>query len=364
MLLIIYAIQFTAALIAIAGVVTPLGLYDTLEPSGSARPSFIYVNDCSSFGIATPPRSNLSFSRTCSTGHDLLHAPASCPYSGNNVIVYLNGTTYGWDILGGYSTAVASIVREIYSSGTQGIHTTISNYFDIQWRMYSLTIDEYKDNGTASLIGFYQFIDSIVLSNTTMPVEGLIVDAEVGGIGFRNHTLPKGLDNGATWSEDLLFIGPETSCVDTNLTFDFTVNSNANQSGQLSELWLTDRGGFVSLNHTYPYYDHVNAQANPDLQQRAYKAAWLNNVWTMVYLNVTNPNDSIYGKRSFSYLNSAYGKRFELPHTCTTSFNGLSIGYDFGRYLFDQPIDDMDGVGTSYSNPFHITSDNFTDISN
>lgn len=361
MLLVTSTITFTAALVAIAGVVTPLGLYDTLEPSGSATPSFAYVNDPSSFGVATPLRSNLSFSRTCSVGHVFLQGPAPCPYSGNIVIFSWNGTSYGWDLPGGYSTAVAPIVREIYSSGTQGVRTTISNYFDIQWRQYSTTVDKDIDNGTAFLTGSFKFIETMVLGNSLTPVEGLIVDMEAGGIGFRNHTLPKGFAHGATWVEDLLFIEPETSCVNTNLTFDFTINSNASEdfNGQLSELWLTDIGGFASLNQTYPYYDRDDTQANPDLQARAYKAAWLNNALTMVYLNVTNPNDSLYGNTSFSYLNSSYGKRFELPRGDTQNFNTMSIDSDFGSYL-EQAIG---SVGGTYPNPFNITSVNFTDIS-
>lgn len=364
MLLIAFTIQLTAALIAIAGVVTPLGLYDALEPSAKKTPSFAYASDPSSFGVITPPRSNLSFSRTCSSGHGSLQGPAPCPYSGNTVVFSWNGTTYEWDFPGGYSTEVAPIVQEIYSSGTRGIRTTISNYFDIQWRLYSPTVDPNKDNGTAFLTGSYQFIENRVLSNVTMPVEGLIVDTKAGGIGFRNHTLPQGLKYGAIWVEELLFIEPETSCVNTNLTLDFTVNSNASQAlnGQLSALWLTDLGGFAGLNQTYPYYDHDNAQENPDLQARAYTAAWLNNAWTMAYLNVTNMNGSPYGNKSFSYLNSTYGKRFDLPYDDTLHLYGLSMDPQFGSYLFGAPVGTVGGVSVTYPNPFNVTSDNFTTI--
>lgn len=36
-----------------------------------------------------------------------------------------------------------------------------------------------------------------------MAVEGLIVDAEVGRIGFRNHTVPDGFVHGSRWDEDV-----------------------------------------------------------------------------------------------------------------------------------------------------------------
>lgn len=353
-------VTLTAALIVVAGVVTPLGLYDKLEPSGRTTPSFEYMNDSSPFGVATAPRSAFPFSRTCSVGHGLLQGPAPCPYSGSEVVFSWNGTDYEWDFPGGYSTEVAPIVREIYSSGTRGTPTTISNYFDIQWRQHTIAVDKYKNNGTAFLIGFYRFVNSKVLSDAIIPIEGLIIDMKVGGIGFRNHTLPTDLKHGAIWTEELLFIGPETSCVDTNLTMDYTVNFNTSKTldGQLSELWLTDRGGFVNLNQTYPFYDHDNAQANPDLQARAYQAAWLNNVWTMAYLNVTNPNNSPYGKKVFSYLNSAYGKQFELPRDIVPNYKGLLIDYQFGSYL----LGSFDSVGGIYDNPFNVTSHNFNSI--
>ncbi|KAI9862930.1 MAG: hypothetical protein M1813_004103 [Trichoglossum hirsutum] len=199
--------------------------------------------------------------------------------------------------------------------------------------------------------------------HAVIPAEGLTVDAKVGGIGFRNYTLPTGLSHGATWAEDLLFIGPETSCVNTNLTLDFKFNTNASQNldGRLSESWLTDRGGFVGLNQTYPFYDHANAHTYPGLQARAYKAACLNNAWTMAYLNVTNPAISSYRNRSVSYLNSVHGKQFELPRSFTLNNQGLSIDYHFGNYLFPQLIS---SVGGRYDNPFNVTFDQFADIGN
>src|SRR5437764_13557078 len=74
-------IPLMKALIAIAGVVTPLGLYDALGPANSVAAPFSYAKDASPFGTATPLRSNLSFSRKCSSGHGLLQGPAHCPYS-------------------------------------------------------------------------------------------------------------------------------------------------------------------------------------------------------------------------------------------------------------------------------------------
>jgi hypothetical protein len=113
----------------------------------------------------------------------------------------------------------------------------------------------------------------LILNNATQAVEGLVVDTQKGGIGFRNHTAPINLPHGATWSEDLLFVEPGTSCVNLNFTLDFQVSVNDNASSIVDVVYLTDRGGFVNLNHTYPFYDRSDSQRNPDLPGKAYKVA-------------------------------------------------------------------------------------------
>lgn len=357
------AVPIVAVLIAIAGVITPLSLYDALEASGSSVVSFAYTKDASPFGAATPSRSNLLFSRICDWGHGLIAGPAPCPYSEFPVIITWNGTTYDFNMPFGYSTSIPQTVRDIYSSGTKGVRTTVSNYFDIEWRQVMTNNDEYLNNGSAYLVGTYRQIESMILDDAIKPIEGLVVDTKSGGLGFRNHTLPVGLRHGATWTEDLLFIEPETECVDTNLTIDFTVankNETLNATDGTAAIFLTDRGGFANLNHTYPYYDRDHADTNPDLRVRAYKAAWMNNAWTMLYLNVTNPNNSTYGNKSFSYVNSQIGKTFEMPTGGSLSpQNALGVSTEWGNYLSGSVLASSGEPG-AYPNPFNITRDNFT----
>jgi hypothetical protein len=254
---------------------------------------------------------------------------------------------------------VPETLREIYSSGTNGFPTTISNYFDIEWRQYSTAKDKFYDNGTEFLIGAYRQMDSLILNDNIQPVEGLLVDTKSGGIGFRNHTIPLDVGQGAIWEEDILFIQPETVCVDTNLTIEFSVPSYGNfTANNIQDIFLVDRGGFAELNRTYPTYDHDNAQDNPDLLRRAYKAAWINNAMTMVYLNVTNPSDQEAGVKAFSYMNSTVGKKFPLPYSSLTLYQALGISSDFGSYLnFGSSFDST----ADYPNPFDIRSDNFSD---
>lgn len=353
--LLVKLISWMGALIAIAGFVTPLGLYDVLGPTSSVVAQFQYLKDTSPFGTATPSRSNLSFSRKCSSGDGLFQGPAPCPYSNTVVIIRNYGVDIDYHMPFGYNVSVPQIIRDIYSSGTKRLATTISNYFDIEWRQYKTSRRDYINNGSAFLIGTYRQMDSMIVDNDVQPIEGLIVDTKVGSLGFRNHTIPAGFQHGATWTEDLLFIEPETSCVNTNLTLDFTISVDEKDTAFISELFLTDRGGFVNLNHTYPEYDRDDPQKNPDLQGRAYKAAWLNNALSMVFLNVTNENNSTYGAKAFSYLNSSLGTTFPMPFNLgTDTFDALDITGNWGNYLF--------GENANYANPFNVTSDNFTVI--
>lgn len=358
MLLISTAVPLVAILITIAGVVTPLGLYDVFEPVGATPGKFVYVADTGTFGASTSPRTGQKFSQICSWGSGLLQGPAPCPYSGNTVIISSNGTDLNFTMPNTYTTAVAPIVQQIFSSGTSGQQTTISNYFDIEWRQLTRTNNSHVDNGTEFPVGMFSQIDSVLLNDVVKPIEGLIVNAKSGGVGFRNHTIPTGIPNGATWTEDILFVEPLTACVDTNLTLDFAITTNITSfTAGVIDLVLTDHGGFASLNRTYPEYNRDNPQADPDLVGRAYKGAWLNNAYTMMYLNVTNPNNSTTGQKAFSYLNSEPGKTFAMPTSDAGGFKSLSISSQYGYYLFGSGSQ----TDPNYTNPFNVTQFGYFD---
>ena len=362
-------IPLMGGLIAIAGVVTPLGLYEALLPSDSIQTPFQYLTDTSSFGSGTPPRSNYSFNRMCGDGNPLQGYIKPCPFSDtvSTVTTYPNGTisyNYPYDV----NISIPKVILDTYSSGTDN-QTTVSNYFDIQWRRYTITHDDLFNNGSAYLVGAFRYMESLVLNNALQPVEGLVVDTVNGGIGLRNHTIPPGFQYGVTWKEDLLFIEPETVCVDTNLTLDFTIiptNNNSFTSG-ISNVVLTDRGGFVNLNRTYPEPDLRNPQKNPDLFGRAYKAAWLNNVYTALWYNVTDEGNATAGTHAFSYLNSELNKTFPIPTDFDGSISGLSalmIDTNYGGYLsasFSGLTNASDPEATV--DPFGISSSNFSNIS-
>ncbi|KAF2868844.1 hypothetical protein BDV95DRAFT_500206 [Massariosphaeria phaeospora] len=347
-----------AVLCAIAGIVTPLGLYDALEPSSGRRNvSFAYIKDGSPFGVATQPRSNLPFSRTCSQGHGIgIQGPAPCPYSDNTVVLSWNGSTYTYDMPNGYNTTVPNIVREIYSSGTHNTKSTVSNYFDIEWRRYVLWSDNHKQNRSTIMVSAYRSISSHVTEDTQIAVEGLVLDYKNAGIGFRNHTLPVGLKHGAAWTEDLMFIEPHSSCVNTNLSIEFSINGTLSQgASRFTDIYLVDNGGFFELNTTYPFYDRANGQENPDIQARAYKAAYLNNAWSMGFFNVTSIGNETTGQRPFSYMNSAAGKKFALMGQ-GINYESMLLSRGFGNY-----ISEFESMG-EFTNPFNVSAKDFETI--
>ncbi|KZL87229.1 hypothetical protein CI238_10878 [Colletotrichum incanum] len=357
--LISWSVPIIAALIAITGVVTPLGLYEELDTLDTKIGSFAYIKDIGPFGAGTSERGIHDFSRACSWGHGFTAGPAPCPYSGNSVIVTGGNGNFNFSMPGGYSSKIAPIVREIFSSGTKG-RTTVSNFFDIEWRQITSRPDRIVDNGTEVAVGAYRQLESHIMDPSIKVVEGLIVDAKNGGIGLRNHTVPTNVEQGAKWFEDILFIEPIASCVNTNITLDFeiTMNNTISVMG-IDKLRLTDRGGFVNINQTYPAYDHDNAQSNPDLRARAYKAAFLNNAWTMMYFNVTTGNNASEGRRAWSYLNSKLGKEFPLGEQSLTNYRALGFSSKYGSYLDLTGSSLNKNKAANWSNPFKITSIDF-----
>jgi hypothetical protein len=306
----------------------------------------------------------------CGDGNLLQGYIKPCPFSDtiSTVTDFPNGTiSYNYPY--GVNLSIPQVIWDTYSSGTNN-QTTISNYFDIQYRRYTTYSDDMFNNGSAYLIGTFRSYESLVSNDAVQPVEGLVVDMINGGIGFRNHTFPPGFQYGATWQEDLLFIEPETVCVDTNLTIDYTFQMDKNNSNGWTDVVLTDRGGFVNLNHRYPEPNLTNPQVNADLWGRAYKAAWLNNAYTALWYNITDAKNDSSGTQSFSYMNSEINSTFIIPTdnstgSTLTGLDFLVIGGDtYGSYLSDSAT----GISnysdpSSATNPFRITSNNFSDIS-
>ncbi|EGE81766.1 hypothetical protein BDDG_04709 [Blastomyces dermatitidis ATCC 18188] len=342
--------------IAIAAIVTPLGLYDAIVPAESKTfHPFQYTQDHSSFGFGTPPRTDLGFNRFCGNmGH------TKCPGSDVVIETHRNGSQY---FPYGYDARISPKIKEMYQSGLKSLPPTVSSLWDIEWRSYGIGRENDVNNGSRFLVGDYRQAGVLALNNAYDNVEGLIVDTKNGGIGFRNHTTPSPLPYGSEWSEDLLFVEPHTVCIDTNLTMDFEISFSGTST--IQNLVLTDRGGFVDLNTDYPTYDRFNSQSDPDLRGRAHKAAYLNNALTMIYLNVSNPRTK--NLEPFSYMNSEMNKAFPLEGNIRAYPDRFLTNQNFGSYLklasrLTNSTVNSTGSGDDYPNPFDITKANFSSI--
>ena len=346
-----------------AAIVTPLGLYQTVEPDDLSLEMFQFVKDKSPFGYATPDRVTGPFSRSC--GLDV------CPGSWVNRTCVQQGLLQNCSSVV-YGRAISDLWRSTLREGAEQIDQSVSSIFDIQWRSQFKALDGYSESGWYLKSGYRQ-VDILILDSTIQLVDGLIVDAKNGGIGFRNHTAPATFhEYGTTWTEDILFIEPETQCVDLNITFDFELSQNNTSRLTPRKLALVDHGGFSALPRTSPDLSipkNGNGQGHLDLRERAYKAAWANNFLTLAFFNATDPDAD-----NITRLDVTPGMKFLAPdddgsdNRTSNGFkndNIFAIEYqsvkstlDFGDYLRFNPAQSTNGSEPT-ENPWMIGEPQF-----
>ncbi len=350
--------SITMLLTSLASIITPLGLFDAIEPNETLQDvSFPYLADSGPLGYGTPPRDKLGFNRQCG-----IPSFAACPGS-NTVEVKPEGDYMSSDFPFGYDSRIPQEKIDLFQSGLEEQMQTVSSFFDIQYRVVNKQQDPDVNNGTLYNVGSFRQVDTLVLNDAVEAVEGLIVNTADKGIAFRNHTLPSGIPLGATWEEDLLVMEPVSQCVDTNLTIDFTMSGlNGTFVGGAKSPVLTDRGGFVNIAQEFPAFDTSAPQVDPDLYGRAYLGAWAFNVYTAIYLNVTRPKPDRFG-----YLKSEIGKTFFMPESSLLHIDELSIGpyadlFSLIQYTNDTFLEDNSTAPVPYPNPFDISNSNFSDV--
>jgi hypothetical protein len=285
-------------LLAIVAPITPLGLSTRIQSSSASLVQFNYAIDNTMIGQTKISRTNYVNNRLCGA-FILLNCPGSC--AGYDTISNTTGEYAIPNDSDPYiSSAIAPNITEVFTSATNSSRT-ISSVFDIQYRLFTVWGNSTKpnetqwiDQGRPQTRGQFQYIQSFILDDRYEAVEGLVVDTKAGGIGFRNHSMPPSSDTGYEWTEDILWIEPDTVCVNTNLTLDFTAAASI---GALSAN-LTDRGGFVNLPTDYPYLDLNRSQMDPMLYARAWKGAVLSNMNLLLYFNQTIGH---------SYIGKKYG---------------------------------------------------------
>src|ERR1700733_1387133 len=112
--------------VAVAAIVTPLGLYETVAPTGFLQAvPFPYIADTGPMGYGTPPRSSLGFSRKCG---GLL--PVVCPGSDTIITYSSNATTSSAHLPNGYDTRLPQTLTDLFQSGLASQPQTMSSIFD------------------------------------------------------------------------------------------------------------------------------------------------------------------------------------------------------------------------------------------
>jgi len=346
-------------LISVAAIVTPLGLYQTVEPDGQELEAFQFLRDDSPFGFGTPDRTPGPFSRSCGGN--------PCPGSWKNETCVQQGLAQNCtDVV--YGRAIPDDWRTTLRKGASQVGRSVSSIFDVQWRSQVNASDDFGALGWYLKSGYRQ-IGILILDPTIQLVDGLIVDAQNGGIGFRNHTVPvPAHEYGSTWSEDILFVEPETQCVDLNVTFDFYLSQNGTSRLGARGLTLKDRGGFSKLSRTSPDLtasEQGNGQGDIDLRERAYKAAWANNFLTLAYYNATDPDETNITRFDVTPGMEFRGASETAVVNSSSSNTSFIIDYQslrsslyFGDYLHAPPTPDSRNE-SSPDNPFGISIAHF-----
>jgi hypothetical protein len=373
----------------VTAVITPLGLYDAVVSRKPQSVSFSYAQDMTPFGYGTLPRNDMGFNRICGRGF------VSCPGSNFSVIrtVSPDNLTIDTEWPDGYYTNISLETQNLWASGLDAMENSVSSMFDIQWRSYEIrqqnlssirpdrfnysfsSAGMYYDNGSPYVVGGYRPVQTLLSSNGFEIIEGLVVDLARGGIGFRNHTIPSQSSHGAMWTEDILFIVPETSCVDNNLTVDYDLKEDASlySLGPGGILRLTDHGGFANLNSTVDV-EGMRMNSSQDtvrLHDRALAAAWYSNSFTMLYMNLTDQEhiqemkgygnltvgtSYLFEDESNSTMDGIFARSIPKPGRITLQRLGRHLDLPFSLSLNDSLMINDNQV---FTNPNHITQEFF-----
>ncbi|GIZ41400.1 hypothetical protein CKM354_000470500 [Cercospora kikuchii] len=299
----------TTLLLAVAAVVTPLGLRSQLRAGEAQDIRFEYIRDTSALGMAAQSRVGYKPDRLCSDG--LSYEP--CPGNDDGVYMIRNASGRGLFTKPGrddatLTTNIPENTTQVFSSADNDFGGTVANLFDIQYRSFinynNQTEPErderprWVDAGQPRTQGKFQYYQQFLLENKTRAVEGLIVSTQTNltGIGFRNHTLPPTSEYGYSWSEYILWLEPETACTNLNVTYEYTIPAPGYQADNNINQTIVDRGGFVDAPSTFTPPELNATQAAPKFLERSYVAAVGTNIFLGRYMNITKRTAEM-GKR-------------------------------------------------------------------
>ncbi|KAJ2958317.1 hypothetical protein NQZ79_g6085 [Umbelopsis isabellina] len=256
-------------LVTITGVITPLGLI----PVVSQVPvdlSLHLLPDLQPLSLAITNRSLYVEERQCLSTLQL--SVAACP--GRTLTNVTGQPILQTDL---------TIPQNISDTFTSTNHTSP---FDLQYRRYIMSTNDMNSTHLHPVPDI-TISDSVLLSNSLFAVEGLIIDTtESPGVGIGNLQVPY-LPHGATWSQEMLWIEPETACVDLGFTVNFKLPDTAfiGRFDSNKNISLTDQGGFSKFNFSSPDYGWNGQQIT--MEDRAHRLAFLSNKYIMEEYNIS-----------------------------------------------------------------------------
>lgn len=313
-----------SCLLFITGIITPLGLKDSIVPSRESTAKFVYMRDYSDFGNGTMRRPSGPPSRDC-----LAHLGYLCP----------GMTISGNDTNPMSTSAVPEEVTTMFSSASR--NSTVAGFFDIQYRSWVTTTSDTLDAGKQYLRGLDRYVDNLLSSGAGMLLkEGVIVDVTQGGIGFRNHSAPADLAHGASWSEDILWLEPDISCTSNNLSLHVELGESKDISytNATAKSTLVDDGGFALLGpvNAVQGWPMLNT-SQPDVRFLSKKSAQLHNILAAMLYNLTDAKNAKYG------INVTAGTSYPV------STKDVNADLEFQTFDFDGSYI-VDFMNTTYTN--------------
>ncbi|KAI5363196.1 hypothetical protein Slin14017_G068770 [Septoria linicola] len=271
--------SLTTLLLAIAAIVTPLGLHSTLRNTELDDVRFEYSRDTSAMGLATQSRAGYN--------------------NDDGVEVYNNDTGTGMRTVPDrddafITTTIPLDISNVFKSADNANGGAVANLFDIQYRSFLNYNNQTKpnpdsthvwlDHGKPRTQGRFQYYQQFFLENRTRAIEGLIISTQdTPGIGLRNHTLPPASEYGYTWKERILWLKPVTQCTSLNLTYEYMIPPPDGQYYALNQS-IVNRGGIICLPELTPILDLNGTQSDPRYLNRAHAAAVLTNIFLAKYL--------------------------------------------------------------------------------
>ncbi|USW57257.1 hypothetical protein Slin15195_G105760 [Septoria linicola] len=253
--------SLTTLLLAIAAVVTPLGLHSTLRNTELDDVRFEYSRDTSAMGLATQSRAGYN--------------------NDDGVEVYNNDTGTGMRTVPDRDDAFITTTIPLDISN---VFKSADNANDNQTKPNPDSTHVWLDHGKPRTQGRFQYYQQFFLENRTRAIEGLIISTQdTPGIGLRNHTLPPASEYGYTWKERILWLKPVTQCTSLNLTYEYMIPPPDGQYYALNQS-IVNRGGFICLPELTPILDLNGTQSDPRYLNRAHAAAVLTNIFLAKYL--------------------------------------------------------------------------------